>query len=73
MQYGIFIRPAATICDQPAPTQTGADGRLLSTIGDEGLYGQTCQVLEEAGAMVRVRTFYGYPGYAARADLHILP
>ena len=73
MQYGIFIRPAATIYDQPAPTQTGADGRLLSTIGDEGLYGQTCQVLEEAGAMVRVRTFYGYPGYAARADLRIVP
>ena len=62
MRYALFARPAVTVYDQPEPT-AAQDGQTLSTIGDEGLYGQCCQVLGEAGPlMVRVRTFYGYPG-----------
>ena len=69
MRYALFARPAVTVYDQPEPT-AAQDGQTLSTIGDEGLYGQCCQVLGEAGPlMVRVRTFYGYPGYVRRGDL----
>ena len=62
MQYAVFDRPAVTIYDLPQPTMPGQDGQTVSAIGDQGLYGQSCQVLEDAGEMVRVRTFYGYPG-----------
>lgn len=71
MRYALFIRPAATIYDLPEKTQT-KDGQLLSAIGDEGLYGQSCQVAEDQGEMVKIRTFYGYPGYVEREDLLFL-
>ena len=72
MQYAVFDRPAVTIYDLPQPTMPGKDGQTVSAIGDQGLYGQSCQVLEDAGEMVQVRTFYGYPGYAARDSLRFL-
>ena len=74
MQYALFIRPAATIYDLPEKTRPGEDGQLLSAIGDEGLYGQSCQVVEDPDGegMVRVCTFYGYPGYVDREDLLFL-
>ena len=69
MQYALFDKPAATIYDLPQPVGRDGEGRLRSTIGDEGLYGQSCQVLDSSGPMVQVRTFYGYPGYVRREDL----
>lgn len=74
MQYALFIRPAATIYDLPEKTRPGEDGQLLSAIGDEGLYGQSCQVVDhpDGEGMVRVCTFYGYPGYVDREDLLFL-
>ncbi len=72
MRYALFIRPAATIYDLPDKTGADGEGRPFSNIGDEGLYGQSCQVLDEDGPMVRIRTFYGYPGYAERSDLLFL-
>lgn len=71
MEYALFIRPAVTIYDLPDKTRPGENGTLLSAIGDEGLYGQSCQVAADPGgdAMVQIRTFYGYPGYVDRQDL----
>ena len=43
MQYAIFARPVVTIYDLPQTTKQSEAG-LVSTIGDEGLYGQACQV-----------------------------
>ena len=51
MQYAVFDRPAVTIYDLPQPTMPGQDGQTVSAIGDQGLYGQSCQVLEDAGEM----------------------
>lgn len=72
MQYALFDKPAATIYDLPRPVERDGEGRLRSTIGDEGLYGQSCQVLDDGGPMVQVRTFYGYPGYVRREDLRFV-
>ncbi len=72
MRYALFIRPVTTIYDLPAKTRTGEDGRRLSAIGDEGLYGQSCQLLGEEGGMARIRTFYGYPGYVEREALRFV-
>ena len=72
MKFALFNRPAATIYDLPAHTTAGEDGQILSAIGDEGLYGQSCQVVDDTGEdgdMVQIRTFYGYPGYVDRGDL----
>ena len=68
MRYALFDRPAVTIYDKAEPVERDGEGRLRSTIGDEGLYGQSCQVVgEDGGPMVQVRTFYGYPGYVRSA------
>ena len=76
MKFALFNRPAATIYDLPAKTRIGEEGEVLSSIGDEGLYGQSCQVVadpgEQDGEMVQIRTFYGYPGYVDRQDLLFL-
>ena len=72
MRYALMNRPAVTVYDLPDKTKPGEDGQTLSAIGDEGLYGQSCQVTEDAGEMVRVCTFYGYPGYVDREDLLFL-
>ena len=45
MQYALFARPVVTIYDLPQTTKQSEAG-LVSTIGDEGLYGQACQVRE---------------------------
>ena len=72
VRYALMNRPAVTVYDLPDKTKPGEDGQTLSAIGDEGLYGQSCQVTEDAGEMVRVCTFYGYPGYVDREDLLFL-
>ena len=48
MQYAIFARPVVTIYDLPQTTKQSEAG-LVSTIGDEGLYGQACQVRTAPG------------------------
>ena len=73
MRYALFDRPAVTIYDKAEPVERDGEGRLRSTIGDEGLYGQSCQVVgEDGGPMVQVRTFYGYPGYVRREGLRFV-
>lgn len=73
MRYALFDRPAVTIYDKAEPVERDGEGRLRSTIGDEGLYGQSCQVVgEDGGPMVQVRTFYGYPGYVRREELRFV-
>lgn len=73
MRYALFDRPAVTIYDKAEPVERDGEGRLRSTIGDEGLYGQSCQVVgDDGGPMVQVRTFYGYPGYVRREELRFV-
>lgn len=79
MQYALFARPVATIYDLPQTTKQSEAG-LVSTIGDEGLYGQACQVRTAPGGVTaegvplspevaEVVTFYGYHGFVRRDAL----
>ena len=72
-QYAVFSRAVVTIYDLPAPTKQDDEGQTLSTIGDEGLYGQVCRVVAPAAPLpagvAEVYTFYGYHGYVYTADL----
>ena len=76
----MFARPVVTIYDLPEMTKE-SDAGVVSTIGDEGLYGQVCQVRTEPGGvtvdgitlpetMAEVVTFYGYHGYAFASELY---
>lgn len=80
MKFAMFARPVVTIYDLPETTKE-SDGGVVSTIGDEGLYGQVCQVCTEPGGvtadgitlpetMAEVVTFYGYHGYAFASELY---
>ena len=79
MQYAIFARPVVTIYDLPQTIKEGEAG-LVSTIGDEGLYGQACQVRTAPGGVTaagvllppevaEVVTFYGYHGFVRQDAL----
>ena len=79
MQYALFTRPVVTIYDLPQTTKQSEAG-LVSTIGDEGLYGQACQVRTAPGGVTaegvplspevaEVVTFYGYHGFVRRDAL----
>ena len=51
MKYALFSVPVGTIYDLPQPIKEGETGPV-STIGDEGLYGQACQVRTAPGGVV---------------------
>ena len=72
MKYALFSVPVGTIYDLPQPIKEGETGPV-STIGDEGLYGQACQVRTAPGGVTaagvhlapdvaEVVSFYGYHG-----------
>ena len=80
MKFAMFARPVVTIYDLPETTKE-SDAGVVSTIGDEGLYGQVCQVRTEPGGvtadgitlpetMAGVVTFYGYHGYVFASELY---
>ncbi len=80
MKFAMFARQVVTIYDLPETTKE-SDAGVVSTIGDEGLYGQVCQVRTEPGGvtadgitlpetMAEVVTFYGYHGYAFASELY---
>ena len=82
MQYALFARPVVTIYDLPQTTKQSEAG-LVSTIGDEGLYGQACQVRTAPGGVTaegvplspevaEVVTFYGYHGYVFTRELQFI-
>ena len=50
MKYALFSVPVGTIYDLPRTIKEGEEG-LVSTIGDEGLYGQACQVRTAPGSV----------------------
>ena len=50
MKFAMFARPVVTIYDLPETTKE-SDAGVVSTIGDEGLYGQVCQVRTEPGGV----------------------
>ncbi len=79
MKYALFSVPVGTIYDLPQTTKQSEAG-LVSTIGDEGLYGQACQVRTAPGGVTaegvplspevaEVVTFYGYHGFVRRDAL----
>ena len=72
MKYALFSVPVGTIYDLPQTIKESEAG-LVSTIGDEGLYGQACQVRTAPGSVTaagvqlppdvaEVVSFYGYHG-----------
>ena len=80
MKFAMFARPVVTIYDLPETTKE-SDAGVVSTIGDEGLYGQVCQLRTEPGGvtadgitlpetMAEVVTFYGYHGYVFASELY---
>lgn len=80
MKFAMFARPVVTIYDLPETTKE-SDAGVVSTIGDEGLYGQVCRVRTEPGGvtadgitlpetMAEVVTFYGYHGYVFAPELY---
>lgn len=80
MKFAMFARPVVTIYDLPETTKE-SDAGVVSTIGDEGLYGQVCQLRTEPGGvtadgitlpetMAEVVTFYGYHGYVFTSELY---
>lgn len=79
MNYGIFNRPIVTIYEAEQVTKQTPEG-ALSTIADEGLYGNTCRVLAGPGGydrngnplsdeMVEIVTSYGYFGFVKKEEL----
>ena len=79
MNFAIFARPVVTIYDLTETTKE-SDAGGVSTIGDEGLYGQVCQVRTAPGGvtaegvtlpeeMAEVVSFYGYHGYVFASEL----
>lgn len=82
MNYAIFKKSVGTIYDLPEKTKMGEQGQL-SAIGDEGLYGQACQVRTLPGGvtaegvqlpadMAEVVSFYGYHGYVEQNELYFV-
>ena len=82
MKYALFSVPVGTIYDLPQTIKEGEEG-LVSTIGDEGLYGQACQVRTAPGGVTaagvqlppdvaEVVSFYGYHGYVDRRELQFV-
>ena len=82
MKYALFSVPVGTIYDLPQTIKEGEAG-LVSTIGDEGLYGQACQVRTAPGAVTaagvllppdvaEVVSFYGYHGYVDQRELQFV-
>jgi len=83
MEYAIFKMAVGTIYDHPETARPNEDGLMLSTIGDEGLYGQACQVRTAPGGvtaagvqlppeMAEVVSFYGYHGYVDQSELQFV-
>ena len=79
MNFEIFARPLVTNYDLTETPKESAAG-VVSTIGDEGLYGQVCQVRTAPGGvtaegvtlpeeMAEVVSFYGYHGYVFASEL----
>ncbi len=56
-----------TVCYPMVPMMEAPD--LMSQQVDELLFGELCNILEEAGAFARVRTDYGYEGFVERRAL----
>jgi hypothetical protein len=82
MKYALFSVPVGTIYDLPQTIKEGEEG-LVSTIGDEGLYGQACQVRTAPGGVTaagvqlppdvaEVVSFYDYHGYVDQRELQFV-
>lgn len=83
MEYALFKVAVGTIFDHPETIRPNDEGQLFSTIGDEGLYGQACQMRTAPGGvtaagvplppeMAEVVSFYGYHGYVNRNELQFV-
>lgn len=72
MKYGVITKSIATIYECPALTME-SDGKTLSAISDQVLYGMLVAVKEETeNGYYGVQTFYGYSGYLLKEDLLLL-
>ena len=70
MKYGIVKKPIATMYECASLTME-SDGKTLSAISDQLLYGMLVAVEKDVNDFVFVKTFYGYSGYLLKEDLMI--
>lgn len=68
MKYGIINKSIATIYEHASLTME-SDGKVLSAISDQVLYGMLVSVKEEKDGYFAVQTFYGYNGYLPKEDV----
>lgn len=67
---GIVKKPVISVYEGPYTKMLAGDGKFVSAIADEGLYGMIFGAAgEEEGGFLPVKTFYGYPGYVKADDL----
>lgn len=63
MDYAIWNQPVTEIYGGRETSEINAQGLLVSTIADEGLYGTVSRIWEEADGWCRIVSFYGYSGW----------
>lgn len=72
---GIFNRMYVCIYELPCEEKCTRGGVKKSAISDEGLYGQSFEVIKRyvgsRGDFIRIRTDYGYEGYVRSGDVII--
>lgn len=68
MKLGIVIKPISTIYEYASLTME-SEGKTLSAISDQVLYGMLVAVEKEVNEYFFVKTFYGYSGYLPKEDL----
>lgn len=67
---GIVKKPVISVYEGPYTKMLAGDGKFVSAIADEGLYGMIFGAAgEEEGGFLPVKTFYGYRGYVKADDL----
>lgn len=70
-EFAVFHNDITTVYEKPEETKV-SEGRIVSAISDEALYGGTCQVLKELGEWSYILSYYGYAGYVKTEALTFL-
>ena len=63
VSYVLINKPAAVVYSAPSRTKQDEKGFYVSTVSDEGLYGNVCRVLKEEPDCLYILSSYGYAGY----------
>lgn len=69
-RYGFFVNPITTL--YALPEFSFPEHPEKSTISDEVMYGQVCQIIHELKHFYEIITDYGYPGFVKKDQLLIV-